>query len=972
MKIVPAIVAVALIGSMLLVGCRDSTPAPEPTLPPTLPPTATAQPVPSATPQSVPTQTPTPSPTPLPAPTATPVPTAIPTPAPLYLEGWRAVPGTGALEQAKRGLASVIISIPWVADGIDLRERASVGRLVNAAMLDEPVFLAVVDRGWVLDGLERTELTILQDLTRFRNEVVASRIAGLSFMDTVESADRTTIDLLSDLDVSVPGLLPAVVDKPWIADGLSSPEREVVNALWGITSVGDSVALRILDMPFLETVEPEDAAVVNSLRALASDGVEVVTAVIDNPWVEDGLDTLETDAIDWIGNFSDAEVAAAVAGFEWVWDGIEELEVEAIEELSYVNYYDTDIASAVMGLGWVQDGIAQTDAESIQQLRFITMDDVEVGAAIVDLGWVEDGIEELEFRALEQLRYINLDDAEVAASIVGLPWVEDGIDELDVSAIEELSYIANDDSNLASSVVEFTWMQDSINELELETISWIGNFSNPTVAASVTSLIWVQNGISPQRTRTIEELSYLSNKDAAQASRIVEMPFLEFLDPADVSAIESLTNLAWFRQDDFQRVLSHPTLSNGITDDWAKIVATLYGVSKNNPPLFDKLLDPNQVTLEERIIDLPLAGETHLAIIRTGPGAERSMDLLDHATRTIEAYMATPLPTNYVGLLFEDAVPGDSAGANFGTYVGALAKYDIDDGSSEADFAGSLIAHEVAHYYWSGNRSWVDEGIADFMGSLSENTRSDHPIEVTNSPCAYAPNILELEALDPEVGESTYTCNYALGERLFIDLYRSIGEEEFRRGLSNLYLISQTEDDGATRENIELGIDHVKAAFTGDEAVEMPIVNTIAARWYDGSEPYPMPEESTGLTNPILRTINGRVHTAYLSASHEGTPVTSISADAVDDYLWLLLRWDYEVGSDTEVPLDLVHYYEDGFEFGRRTVTFTADSRHNGSLWSWWLQVGQSPDNPWAVGNYGLHVYNEGRKLVELEYEVTE
>ena len=108
-----------------------------------------------------------------------------------------------------------------------------------------------------------------------------------------------------------------------------------------------------------------------------------------------------------------------------------------------------------------------------------------------------------------------------------------------------------------------------------------------------------------------------------------------------------------------------------------------------------------------------------------------------------------------------------------------------------------------------------------------------------------------------------------------------------------------------------------------------------------------------------------------MSATQEGTPLTSISTEAVDDYLWLLLRWDYNVGSNTEVPLELVHYYEDGFEFGRRTVTFTADSRHNNSLWSWWLAVGQSPSKIWAPGEYRLHVYNEGRKLVELEYEVT-
>ena len=549
--------------------------------------------------------------------------------------------------------------------------------------------------------------------------------------------------------------------------------------------------------------------------------------------------------------------------------------------------------------------------------------------------------------------------------------MQDGVDDLEVEALEEMSYVAYDDETLASSMVGLGWVQDGVNEVEVEAIEWVGNFSNVAVASSVVALGWVQDGVGTQDTQTIKELSYISNRNPSQAARLVAMPFLETLDPPDVSAVKALSQLSSFRESDFQRVLSHPTLSDGITDDWAKIVATLYGVSKNNSDLVDTLLDPDRVTLEERVIELPLTGETHLAIIRTGPGAERSMDLLEHATHAVEAYMAVPLPTNYVGLLFEEAVSGDSAGTNFGTHVTALPKYDVDDDSHEAEFVGSLIAHEVAHYYWSGNRGWVDEGVADFMASVSENARNGGPIEVTNNPCAYARTIAELETLDPATGESEYTCNYALGERLFVDLYRSLDEDSFREGLRDLYLLSQVEEEVEMQEETEVGIEHVRTAFKGDEDEDGSIVEIIAGRWYDGTQPYAPSDQETGLPNPILRTINGRIHTAYLSATQEGTPLSSISTEAVDDYLWLLLRWDYNVGSDTEVPLELVHYYEDGFEFGRRTVSFTADSRHNNSLWSWWLPVGQSPSELWAPGEYRLHVYNEGRKLVELAYEVT-
>ena len=111
------------------------------------------------------------------------------------------------------------------------------------------------------------------------------------------------------------------------------------------------------------------------------------------------------------------------------------------------------------------------------------------------------------------------------------------------------------------------------------------------------------------------------------------------------------------------------------------------------------------------------------------------MDLLEHSVRAAERFMGASLPTNYVGLLYEDAVHGSFAGTNFGTHIAILPKYDIDDGSHEAASAGSTVAHEVAHYYWSGNADWVDEGAAELMASIVDGARTGRPVGVTNTPC---------------------------------------------------------------------------------------------------------------------------------------------------------------------------------------------------------------------------------------------
>ena len=143
------------------------------------------------------------------------------------------------------------------------------------------------------------------------------------------------------------------------------------------------------------------------------------------------------------------------------------------------------------------------------------------------------------------------------------------------------------------------------------------------------------------------------------------MPFIETIEPPDISAMASLRQLAAFKPETFVRVMSHAALLDGISNDIAPIVATLNGVAGTNPGLIDVLLDSSKVLLERRTITLPLSGDVILFIIRTSPGAGRSMDLLEHSVRSAEEYMGAPLPTNYVGLLYENAVPESFAGCKF-------------------------------------------------------------------------------------------------------------------------------------------------------------------------------------------------------------------------------------------------------------------------------------------------------------------
>lgn len=436
--------------------------------------------------------------------------------------------------------------------------------------------------------------------------------------------------------------------------------------------------------------------------------------------------------------------------------------------------------------------------EVVDSIHSAAYYDAALAKRIVNLSWVVNGIEPPERDAVDNLAAVASKDGKLAEKIIALSWFEDGVTELETMAVESLFFIVNHDVGLGHQGAEMTWLADDVTDVEYS---------------------------------VLEEIWHIAYEDTSAAMRLIGMPFLKSLDPPDVVAMESLANLAHFNMSTFQEVISHPTLSNGITDEWAPIVATLYNVNEEAPAFVDILLDPSQVTQEWRTVALPHSGEVDLVIIRTGPGAQRSMDLLENAVRSAEEFMGLPLPTNYVGLLFGNTVSGYSAGTNYSTHVVALPEYDVDDGSRNAEFTGHLIAHEVAHYYWTRGRDWVDEGLSDFMASVAENARTGQPVDVTNDPCQHTDSIAELERLTALGNDEVFECNYSLGEGFFLDLYRHLGDQAFREGLRRLYRMALVEDDADSYDGTSVGIQHIENAFYLDPA------NVVINRWYHGTAP---------------------------------------------------------------------------------------------------------------------------------------
>ena len=151
---------------------------------------------------------------------------------------------------------------------------------------------------------------------------------------------------------------------------------------------------------------------------------------------------------------------------------------------------------------------------------------------------------------------------------------------------------------------------------------------------------WVADGVVQSEKRTVEGLINVAAHGGDYFADLMGNPWVA--EGRNRPAMETLGTMARRFWSDFQRVMEHPTISNGITDREAKIVATLISGSRHDYSLFDRLLGSDGVTVEDRRVPLPFGKEVQLTIVRTRPGTERSMDLFEQAVVAWTEFMAAP------------------------------------------------------------------------------------------------------------------------------------------------------------------------------------------------------------------------------------------------------------------------------------------------------------------------------------------
>ena len=375
------------------------------------------------------------------------------------------------------------------------------------------------------------------------------------------------------------------------------------------------------------------------------------------PWVADGWNSREpASAEDLIELASTAPEAFGLLIIRpWILDGISSAESRMTRGLKDIEDAASD-AAAVLIRAEILDGTMHELGNRISRTVHLIRQHPDLFEKMWQLPWLADGVTSNEWTLLKQLAVQPQILEE--ASLWQRPWTQDGIDQNESQIIVQLASFAKAAPDLTDDLLRaplLDWIEPGDVEM-LRKLTALGRYSSTRFLDTVNGQQYTSTGLN--QILSVAEAVYAlggiyARKEGAEL--ILAMPFLETIEPWDLVAIEAMRLLS--NNGYLTTLMNHPEIQPGITDQQAKIIAALPGVTKHNPDLLDILLKPRQVILEERTIELPLAGTTHLVIIRTTPGDPRTMDLIEHAARTVESLMAAPFPTRYVAYLIADAVP---------------------------------------------------------------------------------------------------------------------------------------------------------------------------------------------------------------------------------------------------------------------------------------------------------------------------
>ena len=308
-------------------------------------------------------------------------------------------------------LALRLLGMPFLAadvgDGMDGDVLAALARLTDPDVGDVDELLlhplleggiAEIDRVVVLVLVlehERPEAAAMMQKVPWIQDIM--REAGLSENDIDISRSLThhySLSWLVEMAYQSPESLRVFLDLRWMKDqhvqiehwltgSLSSVEsliQRMAASIRRIAEKSDDGMARVLRMPFLQTLEPEDADLLDILWETSdathsyTDGETPLRQLLSDPVLEGGITNDNSGDVALADlRVRNPEVSSQMESLPWIHDGVSPSETSGILSLWRLEHLGPDVFQSVVRQPWVADGLTVYESSAIRSFEQLVL-----------------------------------------------------------------------------------------------------------------------------------------------------------------------------------------------------------------------------------------------------------------------------------------------------------------------------------------------------------------------------------------------------------------------------------------------------------------------------------------------------------------------------------------------------------------------------------------------------------------------
>ena len=270
----------------------------------------------------------------------------------------------------------------------------------------------------------------------------------------------------------------------------------------------------------------------------------------------------------------------AIKDLPWVRDGLTDRERGHVDRLREIGERSSQAFRAIITGGWIEEDLPLHRTLVLGDLGSVARVHHRAVALIASLPFL-DSLENEDVRVVDALRSIVVRDRAGAADFLSVLGSHDNAASL--SSIDVwLAYLDFKDRSAADGLRQLAWFQDGIPEFEGERVDsylisdnleyWtvrdlVSVFSrSPRLYLALVQKEWMNDPLDRSRSKAVDRINGISYAGSGLALDILEMPFLETFERADLAALGFLQELEWYDREGLRALVSHYS-EGGIADE---------------------------------------------------------------------------------------------------------------------------------------------------------------------------------------------------------------------------------------------------------------------------------------------------------------------------------------------------------------------------------------------------------------------